>query len=376
MNPTSVLIDQIRSGSAPENIRLFAAQGLLPIPQDDLIPLQILLRKETEEEVASAAKASLGRVAEETWIRLVDKKDPSRDVLYYCMEQPSLPPIIRERILLNHSVPDEIIRQMASQESGSNLDLIINNQVRLLRSNGILQTLEQNPYTTVDQKRRIEEFKAEFVFKKQIGRHETPALDEVVALPLEDILARIPTLDAEAQRMILEADSKPKEEITDQQVQQELQKIFSPEELNQIPEEIFTTYQRIMKMTQGEKLRVALLGTKEERSILIRESNKQVASMVLKNPRITDPELENFAQMRNLDSEVLRHMGQSRDCVKKYSVIHHLVKNPKTPSPVSLNLLKLLREMDLRNIARDRNIPDLIRRQAKRLYDVKDKLQR
>ncbi|MCI0414482.1 hypothetical protein L0222_17025 [bacterium] len=372
MNPTAVLIDQIRSGTAPLNIRQFAAQGLLPIPEDDLIPLQILLRQDPEEGVAKAAKLTLARVSEETWIRLVEKKDPSRDVLYYCLQQTNFPPLIHERILLNHSVPDEIVRHMASQESGANLDLIINNQVRLLRSNAILIAMEQNPFLTIDQKRRIEEFKTEFVFKKQMARHESP-LDEVISLPLEDILARIPTLDAESQRLILEADSsKQTVEITDQQVQQELQKIFSPEELRDVPEEVFTTYQRIIKMNQGEKLRAALFGTKEERGILIRDHSKQVASMVLKNPKITDPELENFAQMRNLDSDILRQMGQSRDCVKKYTVIHLLVKNPKTPSPVSLNLLKLLREMDLRNIVRDRNIPDLIRRQAKRLYDMKE----
>jgi hypothetical protein len=185
-------------------------------------------------------------------------------------------------------------------------------------------------------------------------------------------LARIPTLDAEAQKLILEADANPQEEVSEQQVQQELQKIFSPEELKEIPEEIYTTYQRILKMKPGEKLRAALFGTKEERGILIRDASKQVSQMVLKNPKITDPELENFAQMRNLDSEVLRHMGQSRDCIKKYSVIHYLVKNPKTPSHISLNLLKLLREMDLRNITRDRNIPDIIRRQAKRLYEIKE----
>ena len=376
MNPTTVLIDQIRSGTAASNIKLFAAQGLIPIPQDDLIPLQILLRKDSDAAISSAARTSLLKVAEDTWIRLVEKKDPSRDVLYFCLEQPSFPEIIRERILLNHSVPDEIIRHIALHETGTNLDLIINNQVRLLRQNGILQALEQNSHLTIDQKRRIDEFKAEFIFKKQIARHES-SLDEVVSLPLEDILARIPTLDAEAQKMILEADSKPDVEIlTDQQVQQELQKIFSPEELGEIPEEIFTTYQRILKMSQGEKLRAALFGTKAERGILVRDHNKQVSSMVLKNPKITDPELENFAQMRNLDSEILRQMGQSRDCVKKYPVILSLVKNPKTPSPVSLNLLKLLREMDLRNITRDRNIPDLIRHQAKRLYDQKEKLQR
>jgi hypothetical protein len=375
MNPTEALIEQIRSGNAPVNIRKFAAEGLLPIPQDDLIPLQILLRKDHQEDVAAAAKLSLAKIPEQVWIRLVEKKDPSRDVLYFCVDQPSFPASVKEKILLNHSVPDDFIRHVALQESGSTLDLIINNQVRLLRSKAILDALEKNSFVTTDQKRRIEEFKTEFVFKQQLTRHEDQ-LDEMISLPLGDILARIPTLDAEVQRLILEADSKPAEEMTDQQVEQELQKIFSPEELREIPEDIFTTYQRIMKMNQGQKLRAALLGTKEERSILIRDQNRQVACMVLKNPKITDPELENFAQMRNLDSEILRQMGQSRDCVKRYTVIHHLVKNPKTPSPVSLNLLKLLREMDLRNLARDRNIPDLIRRQAKRLYDMKEQTHR
>src|SRR5687768_14372468 len=108
MNPTTALIDQIRAGTAAPNIRLFAAQGLIPIPQDDLIPLQIMLLKDNQEEVVAAAKSALSKVDEETWIRLVEKKDASRDVLYYCMEQPSFPPVIRERILLNHAVPDEI----------------------------------------------------------------------------------------------------------------------------------------------------------------------------------------------------------------------------------------------------------------------------
>jgi len=371
MNPTETLIEQIRSGNAPPNIREFAAQGLLPIPQDDLIPLQILLSHDSQVSIASAAKQSLNQVSEGTWIRLVERKEPSRDVLYYCMEQPAFSAIIKEKMLLNFSVPDDFVRVVAQQETGQLLDLIINNQVRLLRSPGILEALQDNPTLSIDQRRRIEEFKTEFVFKTQVSRHEE--LEQIVSLPIEDILARIPTLDIEAQKMILEADARPPEELTEQQVQQELQKLFSPEELKEIPQEVFTVYQRILKMKQGEKLRAALLGTKEERSVLIRDSNRSIATMVLKNPKITDPELENYAQMRNLDSEILRQMGQSRICIKKYSVVHSLVKNPKTPSPVSLNLLKLLREMDLRNIARDRNIPDAIRRQAKRLYDMKEK---
>jgi hypothetical protein len=75
--------------------------------------------------------------------------------------------------------------------------------------------------------------------------------------------------------------------------------------------------------------------------------------------------------MSNLYSELLRQMGMQREFVKRYTVVHSLTKNPKTPSPIALNLLKLLRVMDLRNLSRDRNIPELIRRQAKKYYDMK-----
>jgi len=125
-------------------------------------------------------------------------------------------------------------------------------------------------------------------------------------------------------------------------------------------------------MTQPEKVRLALLGGKEERSILIRDGNRQVASMVLRSPKLTDTEADNFSQMRGLDSDLLRQMGQSREFIKRYSVVHNLVKNPKTPSPISLNLLKLLRASDLKNLEKDRNIPDVIRRQAQKIRAMKE----
>src|SRR5262249_25395265 len=115
-----------------------------------------------------------------------------------------------------------------------------------------------------------------------------------------------------------------------------------------------------------------LLGGKEERSILIRDGNRQVASMVLKSPKLTETEADNFSQMRGLDSDLLRQMAHSREFIKRYSVVHNLVKNPKTPSPISLNLLKLLRAADLKNLEKDKNIPEVIRRQAEKIRAMKE----
>jgi len=380
MDPASSLIEQLRSGSAPRNIKEFAAQGMLPLAVEDLIPLQIQLTNDSDEGIASLAKTSLQKVAQETWMRLVDRKDPDHALIEYCVRSTTHP--VKERILLNNTVPDLIVRSMAATESGPLLDIILNNQVRLLRDQEILLNLETNPYLTYDQKRRIEEFKTEFFYKKQIEAHEEfveeevaeeEAVEEEIPLAsLDDLLAQIPNLDAEAQRIIAQIDSEPSILPTDEEVQSQLLNIFSSEELNEIPTETLTTYQKVLHMSHPEKVRVALLGGKEERTLLIRDPSRQIASLVLRNPKLTDSEMDAFAQMRNLDGQVLREMSENRSFIKRYTVAHSLVKNPKVPSPSALNLLKLLRDMDLKNLERDRNIPELIRRQAKRIREQRE----
>jgi hypothetical protein len=289
---------------------------------------------------------------------------------------------------LNNTISDAIVRSMAATESGPLLDIILNNQVRLLRDQEILLNLETNPYLNYDQKRRIEEFKTEFFYKKQIEAHEefTEQVEEEVAeeevaeavkeeIPLaslDDLLAQIPNLDIEAQRLIAQIDSEPSILPTDAEVHAQLQSIFSSEELDQISDETLTTYQKVLRLSHPEKVRIALLGGKEERTILIRDPSRQIASLVLRNPKITDSEMDAFAQMRNLDGQILREMAENRSFIKRYTVVHSLVKNPKVPSPTALNLLKLLRDMDLKNLERDRNIPELIRRQAKRIRDQRE----
>jgi hypothetical protein len=366
MNSSTSLVDQLRSGSAARNIKEFAAQGMLPLAEEEMIPLQVFLTQDSDEQISQMAKATLQKVPQETWIRLVEKKDPDNDVVQYCMRATTHP--VKEKILLNHSVPDHIVRTMAGTEAGSLLDIILNNQVRLLRDPDILTSLEKNTQLTLDQKRRIDEFKTEFVYKRQ----KQQAVDEILLPSLNDLLAQIPDLDAEAQRIIMDIDSKDTEHPTDEQVETQIKNIFSTDELNQIAPDTLSTYQRILKMSHREKVRVALLGNKEERLLLIRDASRQIASLVLRNPKITDSEMDSFSQMRNIDSELLREMGHNRHFIKRYTVCHALVRNPKTPSPVALNLLKLLRDMDLKNLERDRNIPEIIRRQAKRLRDIRE----
>ncbi|MCI0613439.1 hypothetical protein L0244_10650, partial [bacterium] len=170
MDPALSLIEQLRSGSAPRNIKEFAAQGMLPLAVEELIPLQVQLSNDSDESIATLAKTSLQKVSQETWMRLVERKDPDHALIEYCVRSTTHP--VKEKILLNNTISDAIVRSMAATESGPLLDIILNNQVRLLRDQEILLNLETNPYLNYDQKRRIEEFKTEFFYKKQIEAHE------------------------------------------------------------------------------------------------------------------------------------------------------------------------------------------------------------
>ena len=124
---------------------------------------------------------------------------------------------------------------------------------------------------------------------------------------------------------------------------------------------------RILKMKIKQRVRAAMKGDRELRSILIRDSNKLVSGAVVRNPKITGQEIEAIAAMRSVSDEALRIIGMSRAWAQNYTVIHNLARNPRTPVAIAMNVLPRLQTRDLRQISVSRNIPDGIRRQAQRL---------
>jgi hypothetical protein len=64
--------------------------------------------------------------------------------------------------------------------------------------------------------------------------------------------------------------------------------------------------------------------------------------------------------------EVLRVIGQNRQWTKRYGVVAGLVRNPKTPVAISMNLLQRINDKDIRLIALDRNVPEPVRIAARK----------
>jgi hypothetical protein len=119
-----------------------------------------------------------------------------------------------------------------------------------------------------------------------------------------------------------------------------------------------------------KKIKLASKGTREHRAQLIRDPNKLVAAAVLSSPKLTDAEVESFAKMANVAEEVLRVIAMNRTWVKNYGVALGLVKNPKTPPAISMQLLQRINERDMKMLAVDRNVPESLRLAARK-YLVK-----
>ncbi len=131
--------------------------------------------------------------------------------------------------------------------------------------------------------------------------------------------------------------------------------------------------QLIQKMTAPQKIKLALVGGKDARALLIHEASKMIATTVLDNPRITIGEIEFFARSTNISEDVMRKIGTNGEWSKKISVVSALVNNPKTPVGISLAFVNRLSDRELGILEKSRNVPAPVRAAA-RNYLVKRKV--
>ena len=132
-------------------------------------------------------------------------------------------------------------------------------------------------------------------------------------------------------------------------------------------EEFLSKYQLVQVMGIGEKIKMALTGDKEWRKILIKDANKLVSSGVLKNPRITEPEVLTILKSGVQNDEIMRLICANKEWVKNYQIRKALIENPKTPTASALRFLGTMNEKDVSGYAKSRNISSVLATQAKRM---------
>jgi hypothetical protein len=339
------LVEQFRKGAVPKDLRLVAAQGALPLKPSDVVELLHLLLSDREADVCEAAAKTLAGLPSAELLAIFRDRETPAPILAWAVtgrEEREL----REVALQNTSTPDEAIEAAAPALSTELAELVVINQVRLLRRTSLLEAIESNPGLNNDQRRRLRELRETF----RIGEARAEAKPAPPPSPPPP-----PPPPPEPEPLVEEGPISEDEALT---------RYLSDDERQETDK--VNAVQRLYRLNTAEKVVTALKGNREERAILVRDPNRIVSTAVLGSPRLTEAEIEGFAGMKSVSDEILRQIGSHREWTKRYGVVLNLVKNPRTPLAISLGLVSRLNPRDIKQVAVDRNVPEVIRKQAQR----------
>lgn len=361
----SGIIERIESGHYPREVVETIARGFLPLPQDDLIPVLAFLTNSPDAAIATAAKASLTDV-------------PARSIHSFASNESAPPehlalltratddPFILEALIRNRAVSDVLVAEVAAVADAAVQEIVVINQARILRAPEILDALLANPAVTADVRRRVAETREEFFEKKaRIAAAEpvaAPEVAEVVESPGEE------TGDDEDEAMLTLSD----EPIADllEKAGTDSNDALPPAlmESEKTDEKKVSIFAQILVMSVSDKVKLAFKGGKTERMILVRDHNKLVCSAVMRNPRMSELEVESIASMRNIEEEALRLIAMKREWVSKYNIAVTLARNPKCPVGVVLPLINRLTLRDLKGLKDDKGVSETVRGMARKMY--------
>lgn len=333
---SSPLLEQVRSGN--RQFQLLAAEGVLPLPPEDLIPLQVDLAHGDDAEVAERARQSL-RSVDVRLARPFLERQAGEEALAFFAEEINHP-VLLETILRRRDVPRPILARLARRLPPDLQEILLLRQDAIVEEPAILEALEENPLVSSYSQRRIAEYR----------EHLLPRQRTVAPAPVPDL----------------------GEEMSDEELE------LAIEAARELPPSGEMETERT-KLSEGQirglpipaRLKLTRGAPRALRSILLRDSNPQVAVSVITNNNLSEQEVEMTAANRSVVEEVLVAIARRREWANRYNVIKSLVQNPRTPLAITMRMIPKLAVRDLRELGRDRNVPDAVRSTALRLYRIK-----
>ncbi len=320
------------SPQTPVDERLRTAQAELsaPLPPEDRVTVFFILSHDADPGVAAAARKSFEECPAHTFCDALDKKlDPA--VIKAIVRSRGGNDAVLIMAALNPWTDDDTLKILAETGPEEVIDLFAEDAARLLRKPFILEAIRKNPLAS-------------------------PGL----IASLESLIANAPP------RPAAESNAPPDPAVESLKGRDEgagAAKKPVADETN--------LYKLVSEMSVGNKVKLALTGGKAARELLVKESNKLVAVAVLKNPRITEDEVQRLSSAKGVAEDILRIIGRNKEWLKNYSIKLNMVTNAKTPLAISIKLMDQLLENDLSKLAKSKNVPSVVSSTARRKLESK-----
>ena len=334
-----------------------AASGALPLPPPQVSVVLFALSFDGAVEVKDRALQSLQELPDRVLDAALSEDLPPALLAWFADRFREDGPRV-EQLALNPATSDQTITDLATLPFADVVDIIANNQLRLLRCPAIIDALGNNRLTGASTIDRIldflglrEETEEEEPLEPAPEPASDPNLDAVEALDLHSTEDLPPELLGDSE----DPNTGPAEEAADD-------------------ERTKTMYALVQDMTVVQKIKLARFGSGEARGILVRDSNKIVASAAIRSPKVKENEVISMVRSRSICDEVMRIIVANRDWTKSYTVQLALAKNPKVPIRAAMKFLNHLSDRDLKLIMRSRDVSGAISTQARRILAKKGKV--
>jgi hypothetical protein len=350
-----------------------AARGMAPLRPAELMIAVYQLSFDSDAAVRLAAEAAPAHLPDKIMLGPLGEPLPASVLHFFAERLPITHRTAIEKILLNRATADETFIHLARRLEEDGLEMIFQNEVRLLRCPALVEALYFNKRARMSSVSRALELCA----RNNVRPEGIPGFAELAAALLADPNAVVPSIPDE----VFAAATVPTDAATPPEMgplaedggEEGLDEDLGGEETDSKQDKGGSAFIKFDELKIFEKIRLATVGNQYCRQVLIRDTNRVVAMSVVRSPSITDMEIIAAASNRAVCDDVIRYIANSRVHVKDYSVKLALVSNPKCPLGTSLRLLSFLHNDDLKAMSRSRNIPGALSTAAKKLLQTRDK---
>jgi len=410
------MLELIRASALPSHQMMSASKGALRLPPEEMVEILVYLT-EHNKIFSEQARLTLAGWDEASSKEIAANPSTPKEILDYWLSAKNLRPALFPLLLENSAVSVGKLSELAMTLKGEWIDAMLASP-RVCGLRQLLTDMSSNNNLSGAQSAQIQQL----ITGKSSAVDASASVEQLVpdAQPGFDLVAASPTAEQEtAHPAETNTDPSADPEAEDaliafftehaSEIAADADKPFQPiggihEEVHAEPEaqaaaaaasaapvqptakprqgvpkklvnpadqQRGSVLQKIAKLDVKGRIQLAMKGSKEERSILVRDGTKIVAIAVLDSPKISDGEVEKIASQRNVLEAVLRAIPLKRRFAKNYAIVRNLVFNSRTPLDISLGLMKNLLVQDLRNLSGNKEVADTVRKLALRMFKQK-----
>lgn len=349
---------KILGPGAPPPMKMMAASGIVPgLKPGDVVTVVALLTESDDAKVAEKARATLVNLPPPilNGALSADLPEPVIDLLAapYAGNAEAVEKILRMPRI--GRVALEALAESADEKIG---EIVATNEHRLLQHPTVIEKLYMNKRVRMSTADRILELAVRNglelaipAFKEAAAAIRNELIPEPTGEPtFEDQLAV--EVEQIAQGIALDTAKEDTHEVDDE----------GEEKLKDAMKPLFA---RLADMTVSQKIRRATLGTSAERLLLVRDTNRLVATAAAQSPMMNENDAARISASRQMSEDVLRIIAMNREWTRSYQIKMNLIQNPRTPFTFASRLIPHLRDSDLRSIAKSKNVPASIQQAAR-----------